>query len=351
LSATVLRAPAADRAIGWWLAICAAMVFAMVTIGGITRLSGSGLSIAEWAPLTGILPPLSQTEWERVFALYRTTPQYRDVNLGMTIGQFETIFWWEWLHRFWGRLLGLFFLLPLLTFTLTGRIRRAETGGFALLFVLGGAQGAIGWYMVASGLVDEPRVSQYRLAAHLSLAFALYVALFWAALRRLASPAEPVADERLDRVRRLLVAALAVTALTVVAGAFMAGTHAGFTYNTFPLMDGALVPDGLYAAPWWRAPFESIETIQFNHRLLAIATLVLVLATWWQSRWLALAPRARHVANATAIGVLVQFGLGIATLLLAVPLPLGVLHQAGAVVLLTLLVWLLHELRMPARGA
>ena len=351
MSATVLRAPAADRAVGWWLAACAAMVFAMVTIGGITRLSGSGLSIAEWAPLAGILPPLSHAEWERVFALYRDTPQYRDVNFGMTLAAFETIFWWEWLHRFWGRLLGLVFLLPLIGFALAGRIRRAEAGGFALLFVLGGAQGALGWYMVASGLVDEPRVSQYRLAAHLALAFALFVALLWAALRRLVPPAEPVADERLDRVRRLLAAALAATALTVLAGAFMAGTHAGLTYNTFPLMDGALLPDGLYAAPWWRAPFESIETIQFNHRLLAIVTLGLVLATWWQSRWLALAPRARHVANAVAVAVVAQVALGIATLLLAVPLPLGVLHQAGAVVLLTLLVWLLHELRGPAQVA
>ncbi|MBM3558328.1 MAG: heme A synthase [Alphaproteobacteria bacterium] len=320
------------------------MVFAMVVIGSITRLSGSGLSIAEWAPLSGALPPLTQAEWDRVFALYRATPQYRAVNFGMTLAEFETIFWWEWLHRFWGRLIGLVFVLPLLAFAVAGRIRRAEAGGYALLFALGGAQGVLGWYMVASGLVDEPRVSQYRLAAHLALALVLYVALLLAALRRLAPPADAVADDRLDRVRRLLVATLAVAATTVLSGAFMAGTHAGLTYNTFPLMDGALLPDGLYAAPWWRAPFESIETIQFNHLLLAVLTLALVLATWWQSRWLALAPRARVVVNGTALAVAAQVALGIATLLLAVPLPLGVLHQAGAVVLLSLLVWLWHEL-------
>ncbi|MGE0255244.1 MAG: COX15/CtaA family protein [Alphaproteobacteria bacterium] len=349
MSATVSRAPAADRLVGWWLAACAVMVFAMVVIGGITRLSGSGLSIAEWAPLSGVLPPLTHAEWERVFALYRETPQYRSVNFGMTLAEFETIFWWEWLHRFWGRLIGLVFVLPLLVFVLAGRVRRAEAGGFALLFALGGAQAVLGWYMVASGLVDEPRVSQYRLAAHLALALVLYVALLQATLRRLAPPADAVADDRLDSVRRLLAATLAVAATTVLSGAFMAGTHAGLTYNTFPLMDGALLPDGLYAAPWWRAPFESIETIQFNHRLLAMLTLALVLATWWQSRWLALAPRARKVANVLALAVAAQAALGIATLLLAVPLPLGVLHQAGAVVLLTLLVWLRHELRGRSR--
>jgi cytochrome c oxidase assembly protein subunit 15 len=324
------------------------MVFAMVVIGGATRLTESGLSMAEWRPLIGILPPLSDAEWQRVFDIYRQTPEYRRVNVGMTLAEFRTIFWWEFVHRLWGRLIGLVFLLPFAWFLLRGRIARRLAPRLALLFVLGGAQGALGWYMVKSGLVDMPAVSQYRLTAHLSLALLILAALLWTGLTLALTPPPAIADRRLESARRLANATLAAIALTIVAGGFVAGTDAGLSYNTFPLMDGRLVPPGYMAGGITSAPFEDIATIQFHHRVLAIATLIVALTTWWQTRWLVLAPRGRAAANMLAAFVPVQVALGIATLLLEVPIPLGVAHQGGAVLLLSAALWLRFELRGPA---
>ncbi len=333
-----------DRAIGTWLLCCAAMVFAMVVIGGATRLTESGLSMAEWRPLIGFLPPFGDTEWQRVFNLYRQTPEYRAINAGMTLAEFQTIFWWEFVHRLWGRLIGVAFLLPFLWFLVRGQIDRRLAPRLVLLFVLGGAQGALGWYMVRSGLVDVPEVSQYRLTAHLTLALTIHAALLWSGLRLVLSTPPAIADRRLGAARRQTAATLALVALTIVAGGFVAGTDAGLTYNTFPLMDGRLVPPGYFNGGWSVAPFEDIATIQFHHRVLAIATLAMALTTWWQTRWLVLTPRGRLAANSLAVMAAIQVALGIATLLLVVPVPLGVAHQAGAVTLLSIVVWLLFEL-------
>lgn len=339
-----------DRAIGLWLFACAAMVFAMVVIGGATRLTESGLSIVVWEPVTGFVPPFGDAEWHRVFNLYKQSPEYRKVNAGMTLADFKAIYWWEFVHRVWGRLIGVVFLVPFVWFLLRGRISRALAPRLTLLFVLGGLQGALGWYMVQSGLSDVPEVSQYRLTAHLSLALVIHAALLWTAMTLVLSPPQAIADRRHAGARRHADVALALIALTIVAGGFVAGTDAGLSYNTFPLMDGRIVPPG-YMDGGWIAPFENIATIQFHHRVLAIATLAVALVTWWQTRWLVLAPRGRMAASLFVAMALLQVALGISTLLLEVPVSLGVAHQGGAVILLSLALWLRFELRGPALPA
>lgn len=337
------RQRAHDRAIGLWLLVCAGMVLAMVVIGGITRLTGSGLSIVEWRPVTGFLPPLSEAAWGRVFDLYRATPQYLEVNAGMTLAEFRAIFWWEYIHRLWGRLIGLVFFLPFVWFLIRGRVRKSLVPRLIVLFLLGGAQGALGWYMVRSGLVDIPEVSQYRLAAHLSLAFLIYAALVWTALSLIAPRPAMIADRLAVHTRRLALLTLGLVALTILSGAFVAGTDAGLIFNSFPLMDGSILPPGYFDHA--TAPFEDHGTIQFHHRLLAIVSLIAVIALWWRSRWLALTPRARRVANGLVIIAALQVALGITTLLLVVPVHAAATHQAGAVLLFTMILWFAHELR------
>ena len=348
---TTMRRFASQRAVGHWLLVCCAMVFAMVVIGGITRLTGSGLSIVAWEPLSGILPPLSDASWRGYFAAYQQTPEYQEVNAGMTLAQFQAIFWWEYVHRLWGRLIGVAFAAPLIWFLVRGAVDRPLLAKLAGLLVLGAAQGALGWYMVASGLVDVPAVSQYRLTAHLALALAIYAAMLWIALgliRPAAAGRRPagVTDRHEPRLRGLTTALVTAVGVTILSGGLMAGTDAGFTYNTFPLIDGAVVP-GTYLAqsPWYANPFENIAAIQFNHRWLALASLALAVATWWQSRWVMLLPRTRRAAQAVALAAAAQVALGIATLVLVVPVPLAALHQAGAVALLTAALWLAFELR------
>ena len=327
----------------------AAMVLVMVSIGGITRLTGSGLSIVEWRPLVGFLPPLTEAEWSRVFALYQTFPQYQEVNAGMTLAGFKTIFWWEFVHRLWGRLIGVVFFLPFLWFLLRRQIGMSLAPRLAVLFILGGAQGALGWYMVQSGLVDIPAVSQYRLAAHLVFALVLYAALLWIGLQLRYPEIETTPDRRLAGIRALAITTATLVTITILSGAFVAGTDAGFVFNTFPLMEGRLVPADYLPQPWLASAFEDIATIQFNHRVLAIVSLGVAIATWWRSRWLVLVPRARRVANGLLIMVCLQVALGISTLVLVVPVPLAAAHQTGAVILLTITLWLLFELRMPNR--
>lgn len=340
-----------QRAVGYWLLVCCAMVFAMVVIGGITRLTGSGLSIVEWEPLSGIVPPLGQAAWQRYFALYQLTPQYQEINAGMTLADFKTIFWWEYVHRLWGRLVGLAFVVPLAWFLVRRSLDPPLLAKLGGLFVLGGLQGALGWYMVRSGLVDVPEVSQYRLTAHLALALAIYGAMLWLAMgliwsSRLEGREPGVPNRRHPKLRVLTNALVTGIVVTILTGGLMAGTDAGFSYNTFPLIEGAIVPTGYLAGrPWYAAPFENIVAIQFNHRLLALVCLGLAIATWRQSRWVALMPRARHAANTVAIVAGAQVALGIGTLMLIVPVPLAALHQAGAVALLTATLWLLFELR------
>ena len=327
-----------------WLLVVAALVFVMVSIGGATRLTGSGLSITEWQPIVGTLPPLSQADWLEAFAKYRQIPQYEHVNRGMSLEAFKVIFWWEWTHRFLGRLIGAVFLLPFLYFLAAGRISRALAARLAGIFALGALQGAVGWYMVRSGLADRIDVSQYRLALHLGLAILIFGALIWVALSL---------DRRRDSAGRgwppqAIAAGLIVLLVFVqiVLGALVAGLKAGAGYNTWPLMDGRLVPSGLGAMqPWYLNLFENALTVQFNHRVVAYALVLAVLWHAWSATRGADGARIRGSAVVLAVAVLAQAALGVWTLLAQVPLALGLAHQAGAAAVFGVAVWHLHVVR------
>ena len=329
------------RLVALWLFIVAAMIMVMIALGGATRLTGSGLSIMEWAPLMGVLPPSGDAEWNRLFALYQKIPQYSLLHEGFGLAGFKQIFWLEWTHRLWGRLIGLVFLVPLVWLGATGRIERRLLPRLGLLFIIGGLQGAAGWFMVASGFLPETTaVSPYRLVVHLVLALMLYAAIVWTGLTAL----HPVQFGKLDSplLRRLATASLGILSLTILAGGFTAGLHAGLTYNTFPLMDGRLVPDG-YALlqPFVRNLTENVAAVQFDHRVLATFTLlllsVLAVAVWHSDL-----PKKLSLCLAAAVAG--QYLLGIATLVLVVPVGVATLHQSGAVILLTVVLVLLHRL-------
>jgi cytochrome c oxidase assembly protein subunit 15 len=339
------------RLVACWLFMVAGMILVMVVLGGVTRLSGSGLSIMEWAPIAGILPPLNHADWETLFHLYQQIPHYRLLHQGFGLDGFRHIFWLEWTHRLWGRLIGMAFLLPLIWFWATGRLERRLRPWLLLLFVLGGLQGAIGWFMVASGFFpDSTAVSPYRLVIHLSLALCLYGAIVWTGLTVLRPTPVPRPNTR--RLRHLAIACCALVAVTIVAGGFVAGTHAGFDYNTFPLMDGHLVPDG-YArlTPFLRNLTENIPAVQFDHRLLATLTALVAAGTVVLGFLTAVPLAVRLPLAALGLTVAVQYGLGVATLLEVVPVGLAAAHQANAVLLLTAALTLVHALRRPAAAA
>jgi cytochrome c oxidase assembly protein subunit 15 len=344
------RGPA-TRPIALWLLTVAGMVWAMVALGGATRLTGSGLSIMEWAPLSGTLPPLSEAEWRRLYALYQTIPQYALVNQGFGLEGFKEIFWLEWAHRLWGRLIGLAYALPLAWFWLRGRIPAGLKPRLLLLLLLGGLQGAIGWFMVASGFeADRTAVSPYRLVMHLSLALGLYAALLWTGLSLLRQPAGTL-PAAAGTVRRQAKAAVWLVVAAMLAGGFVAGIRAGFDYNSFPLMDGQLVPEGYWRLePAWRNLTLNIAAVQFNHRLLAtLATLAALGAA--VAGWRRLPPgAARGACLGLGAAVCLQYALGIATLLMVVPVWLGTLHQACAVLVLTAALVALHHLRDAPAG-
>ncbi len=323
------------------------MIFAMAVIGAITRLTESGLSIMEWAPFSGALPPLSEAEWNRVFALYRQIPEYLEENAGMTLAEFKAIFWWEWIHRLWGRSIGVVFAVPFLWFLLRGRIGRRLAPHLGAMFVLGGLQGGLGWYMVASGFAERTDVSQYRLVAHLGLAVAIYAYVLWIAMRLLDPVSEPSRGLGPARLRACLIALAVLAGITMASGGFVAGLNAGLIYNTFPLMDGQLIPDD-YAAlqPLALNFFENVAAVQFNHRVLAVGTVLVALVLWIWSRRLGLAPGAQRALTSAFVMALAQLGLGIAALVLVVPVWLGALHQAGALVLLSLILWAIHRTRL-----
>lgn len=338
-------APPADssrRAVAYWLLACCALVFAMVVVGGMTRLTHSGLSIVEWRPVTGTLPPLSGAAWAEEFAKYRGSPEFRQRNHDMTLAGFKRIFWWEYFHRLLGRVIGLAFALPLAWFVARGVVRGQLAWKLAGIFVLGGVQGAVGWYMVRSGLDHDPMVSPVRLAMHLGLAIVIYAAMLWVALGLLRAPAGgPVGTT----LRRLAASLPWLVFLMVVTGALVAGIRAGYAYNTWPLMNGHVVPPEIWVIePWWRNLAFNMATVQFNHRTLALVTAAAIIAAWVMSRRVQdrIARRWSDVLLAAAAA---QVGLGIATLLLRVPLPLAALHQAGAVVVLTCAIGLAHALR------
>ncbi|PWC33656.1 COX15/CtaA family protein [Azospirillum sp. TSO35-2] len=340
-----------NRPLALWLLVCAAMVLAMAVIGAITRLTESGLSMVEWKPLIGILPPLSEAEWHRVFDLYKGTPEFRIYNSHMDLAGFQSIFWWEWFHRLWGQLIGVVFLIPFLRFWFQGRIAPDLWPKLAGLFLLGGLQGGIGWFMVKSGLVDQPNVSHYRLALHLSMAILIYGLLLRTALGLL-DPL-PLAGWRPESatLRRHARWALALVGVTIVWGAFVAGSDAGFAYNTFPLMAGHWIPPEVDTlTPWWINPVENTAAIQLIHRVLALLSGLVVLALSARVLLARLPGRASRAAMATGAMVLVQIALGITTLLTVVWIPVAAAHQAGAILVVSMLVWLLFELRPVVRG-
>lgn len=325
------------QAIQLWLYAVAAMVLAMVLVGGATRLTESGLSITEWQPVVGIVPPITEAQWLAEFHKYQAIPQYHELNQGMSLDAFKTIFWWEWTHRLIGRLIGVVFLLPLLWFLWRGWIGPGLRARLWLIFGLGALQGAVGWWMVASGLVHRVEVSQYRLATHLVLACVIYIAILWTALRIGDNPsaAMPV------RLRAFAVGLVVLVVGQIYLGALVAGLRAGYIYNTWPLIDGGLVPPAteLFSAmPPWRNFFENVLTVQFDHRMLAYA--IWLLAAWHLVDVMRNGRHGAALAGALALflAITVQAALGISTLLLVVPLPLALLHQAMAMVVLTVAV-------------
>ncbi|HEX7385461.1 MAG TPA: COX15/CtaA family protein, partial [Burkholderiaceae bacterium] len=270
------------RAVAAWLFLCAALTFAIVVVGGITRLTESGLSIAEWQPLVGALPPLSQSDWEALFARYRETPQFHKVFSEIGLEGFKRIFWWEYSHRLLGRTVGLVFLLPFLYFLWKRKVQGALTYKLLGVFILGGLQGALGWYMVKSGLVEDPRVSPFRLTAHLGLAILIFGAMLWVAMSLLFAPAPSRDDPAARSARRWSAGVAWLTFAMILTGGFVAGIRAGFAYNTFPLMNGSIVPpEILMLEPWWSNFFWNMATVQFDHRLGAWLLAFTVPAAWW----------------------------------------------------------------------
>lgn len=340
---TLGRAEGGQTVLRVWLFTLAALVFLMVSVGGATRLTGSGLSITEWQPIIGILPPLSDAAWQEAFAKYQQIPQYQHVNRGMSLDAFKVIYWWEWTHRFLGRLIGLVFFVPFAVFLATRQIPRDLVGRLAGIFLLGGLQGVVGWYMVRSGLADRVDVSQYRLALHLTLALVIFAALLSVGL---SLGAAPVRLPSTAATRRRAAIILTMLFLQVVLGAFVAGLKAGAGYNTWPLMDGRIVPSGLGAMdPWYLNLFENALTVQFNHR--AMAYVLMALAAWHAAALFRSEAERPFRTSAIALlaGLLAQAALGVWTLLAQVPLGLGLAHQAGAVAVVGLAVWHLHTMR------
>ncbi len=334
---------ASSRTVALWLLVCCGLVFAMVVLGGFTRLTGSGLSMVDWRPLMGVLPPMSDAEWQRVFDLYQQSPEFQKINSHMDVNAFKGIFWLEYLHRLLGRTIGIVFLIPFVVFVMQGYIQKQEWPKYLLMFILGGMQGLLGWYMVRSGLIDIPHVSQYRLTAHLLAAFLIYAYMFWVAMSLL-FPAPGNAAKHPWYGKTLGVAVL--VCVTIVSGGFVAGLKAGKIYNTFPMMGDYWLPPGLVALePFWRNFFDNMTTVQFDHRWLAISTFVVIVIYWLKARKADLPKRARPAVNALLHTAVLQVALGISTLLLAVPVVLGASHQAVAMLLFTVALYLVHALR------
>jgi len=324
--------------------LCCAMIFAMVILGGATRLTGSGLSMVEWDPIFGVVPPLNQEEWEDVFSKYRESPEYQKINIGMELDGFKSIYWFEFTHRLLGRSIGTVFLLPFLYFLARRMLTPQLIPRLAVAFVLGGLQGLLGWYMVKSGLIDQPHVSQYRLTAHLSLALIIYCYLLWLLLELLFPQQKSGATGKATQKAALFLFVL--VSITIVSGGFVAGLKAGFAYNTFPKMgDQWLPPAGWILQPGWRNLFENIATVQFDHRVLATLTLLSVLGFWVYALRRPLPDMARIGIHVLLLVAIAQVALGISTLLLHVPVALGVTHQAGALTLLTVTLFVSHQLK------
>ena len=314
------------------------LIAIMALVGGATRLTESGLSIVEWKPVTGTLPPLNQEQWKEAFDAYKAIPQYRELNAGMTLGEFKTIFWWEWSHRLLGRVIGVAFLLPFLWFLWRGVLSSELRLRLWLIFGLGALQGAVGWWMVASGLSERVEVSQYRLATHLMLALLIFSAIVWT-LRRMANRPPSAASSRLKITS---VALLVLTFVQLYLGALLAGLRAGRVYNTWPQIDGALIPSTarlFFEEPWWRNLFDNTLTVQFEHRMVAYALFVLAILHALDAVRLRAGAIAVNGALWLAAAIILQAALGVLTLLNQVPVLLGLAHQAVAMSVLTLAIF------------
>lgn len=347
---------AASRAVGIWLLICCLLVVAILVVGGVTRLTHSGLSITEWQPIVGTLPPLSAAQWNDAFVKYQSTPEYRLVNRGMSLAAFQSIFWWEYVHRLLGRAVGLAFALPLVWFVVRRKLPAGLAPSLIAIFALGALQGALGWYMVQSGLVDDPRVSQLRLAAHLGLALLIFASMFWLALSllmpRSVTAAEAPATEAAGAtaLRRFALLIMALVFVQAIAGGLVAGIRAGLAYNTFPRMNGQWVPaEILSLEPWFRNFTDNIATVQFDHRMMAWLLGILIPLFWLRARSQRVTARIARAASLLLAALILQFALGIATLLLVVPVPLAAAHQLGAVLLFAAALNTAHALRAPGR--
>ncbi|SHL92560.1 cytochrome c oxidase assembly protein subunit 15 [Bradyrhizobium lablabi] len=337
MTALLLQQRPDNRAVRWWLVTIVVLIAIMALVGAATRLTESGLSIVEWKPVTGALPPLNPAQWNEAFEAYKAIPQYRELNAGMTLGEFQTIFWWEWTHRLLGRVIGVAFLLPFLWFLWRGVLRADLRLRLWLIFGLGALQGVVGWWMVASGLSERVEVSHHRLATHLMLALLIFAGIVWTLRRLVDRPPSPASL----RLKITSVALLVLTFVQIYLGALLAGLRAGRVYNTWPEIDGALIPSAgrlFFDEPWWRNLFDNTLTVQFEHRMVAYALFALAI--------LHAVDAVRSRAGAAASGALwlvaavtLQAVLGILTLLHQVPIPLGLAHQAVAMSVLTLAVF------------
>jgi cytochrome c oxidase assembly protein subunit 15 len=339
---------AAPRSVRVWLGVVAAMIVAMVLVGGATRLTESGLSIVEWKPVTGTIPPLSAQAWNEAFEAYKVIPQYQQINRGMSLDEFKAIFWWEWTHRFLGRAIGAAFLLPFLFFLWRGGLSEPLKGRLWLIFALGALQGAVGWWMVASGLSGRTEVSQYRLAVHLLLALAIYSLIVWTLVRTAATRALVQASGGLRRAVNVMAV---IVILQIYFGALVAGLRAGRVFNTWPDIDGAFIPSAarlFFEQPWWRNFFDNTLTVQFTHRMLAY--LLLAYTLWHVGHAIYVRADVRVVRGALLLAATtaLQAVLGVLTLLHAVPIDLALAHQAGAIVLLTLVLLQAERVNRPS---
>jgi len=337
----------ARRQVATWLFICAAMVFSILVVGGVTRLTHSGLSIVEWAPIVGTIPPLNAQEWDETFEKYKKTPEYKQVNHQMTVGEFKGIFFWEYFHRLLGRLVGMVFFIPFVYFLLRKRLSPSLIPKLLGIFCLGGLQGAMGWYMVKSGLVDDPRVSHFRLTSHLSIAFLIFISMMWVGLGLVADRARTTADAALRKLQKIGFWLCLLVFYMILTGGLVAGIRAGKAYNTFPLMNGYVVPPEIFMIdPWYLNFFNNMATTQFDHRLGAWLLAFIVPWFWWRIRNSSAPARAKTAAGTLLAVIVAQISLGITTLLLQVPVAFGAAHQGGAMVVFGVLLWLNHELRV-----
>jgi heme a synthase len=336
--------PDSNKIIVSWLAVVCATIFTMIVVGGITRLTGSGLSMVEWRPIMGTLPPLNAAEWQLAFEAYQQYPQYQLENHHMDLAAFKSIFYWEYGHRLLGRLIGLIYFVPFVLLWASGQIKKPLVPKLLLGLALGGLQGLMGWYMVKSGLVDMPRVSHFRLAAHLLLALSIFAYLFWLILHLIEIKRESFVA---NGIKPLIYGFAVCLGLQLTWGAFTAGSHAGIGYNTFPLMNDQWIAEAVFSMePWWLSLFESTATIQFVHRWLGALVLILVAIIWIRSL-IGDSRQVRWAASMVFFATLVQFGLGVFTLIHIVPIGLASLHQAWACVLLLSAVYLVYVVRKP----